>query len=60
MRTSTSSSAICRGAIRIDKPEQTVLRGEKGAAFVLIAMGDAEPGDHPVRVTVRSKEFVVA
>src|SRR5262249_5744000 len=46
--------------IKIDKPEQVVRRGEKGADFVLIAMGNAKPGDHPVRVTVRSKEFTVA
>src|SRR3954454_14915356 len=37
--------------VKIDKPEQVVRRGEKGADFVLIAMDNAEPGDHPVKIT---------
>ena len=45
--------------VMVDKPEQVVRKGEKGADFVLIALDNAEPGDHPVTVTVRSKEFEV-
>src|SRR5262245_26792340 len=42
--------------VKIDKPDQKVKKGEKGADYVLIAMESATAGDHKIKIVASAKQ----
>jgi hypothetical protein len=46
--------------VKIDKPDQKVKKGEKGANYVLIAGATAEVGKHKIEVVASCKDLKVA